>query len=223
MTERPNLIVTGFSVFPGAPVNPTEAMVRALEDDPQDLAHRCHFQTCVLDVDYATIDSQLASIADRASPDIAIHFGLAADATGFRLERYGRNRNNTERADNCGHRPEAQIVQDGIDAHETTLPRDEIATGLAAAGLPVTLDDQAGDYLCNAVFYLSRAGSCGGFQPAMSGFIHVPQLPETDGGVAGPGKRLSLVDLVEGARLICEICLDRWIQMRAGDHSPARD
>lgn len=223
MTGRPNLAVTGFSAFPGAPVNPTEALVQALKDDPGDLTHRCHFQVRVLDVDYATIDSQLASLADRSGPDIAIHFGLAADATGFRLERYGRNRSDTERVDNCGHRPNAQIVQGGDDAHESTLPRDDIASGLAAAGLPVTLDDQAGDYLCNAVLYLSRAGCCGEFQPAMSGFIHVPQLPETDGGIAGPGRRLSLTDLVVGARLICSICLDRWHEKRAGDFSPAHE
>ena len=210
MTARPRLLLTGFSVFPGAPVNPTELLVNELLKSPGQFAGRCEFRAEILDVDYATIGVQLQAIAAEFEPDIALHFGLADDATGFRLERYGRNSADSSRRDNKGGKSSGIVVEGGPDRFESTLPRTQIAAALDNAGLPVSLDDQAGDYLCNALFYLSRAGACGGFKPPMSGFIHVPQLPQADGGVAGEGARLPLADLVYGARTAIDVCVQDW-------------
>ncbi len=206
----PKLLVTGFSVFPGVPVNPTEMLARELERNPGDIAGRCDFRAAVLDVEYSTIGGQLARIAREFAPEIAIHFGLAADAKGFRIERFGRNAASDSQPDNTGATWTGALVPGGPERRQSTLPRAEIAAALKAAGLPVTLEDQAGAYLCNAVFYLSRSGTCGKFRPQMSGFIHVPQLPLEDGGIPGEGTRLSLGDLLHGARLAIATCVEHW-------------
>lgn len=214
---KPNVLFTGFSVFPGAPVNPTEALVRELRNQPGDVGDNCTFRTEVLDVDYSSIGNQLADVAEEFAPDIAIHFGLAAEATGFRLEKLARNVAATDRPDNIGNYSGGTIVGSGPSQFESTLPRTNIFDALTRSGLPATLDDQAGDYLCNAVFYLSRSGQCGAFSPNMSGFIHVPQLPVEDGGISGDGVRLPLADLVRGARIVIDICITHWKRKRAAD------
>ncbi len=45
------ILVCGFSSFPGAPHNPTEAMVRTLESDPR---HGEAFRAAVLPVEWET-------------------------------------------------------------------------------------------------------------------------------------------------------------------------
>ncbi len=211
------LLATGFSAFPGAPVNPTETLMEELQKTPGTIADRCNFKAAILDVDFATIGDQLAKIAEKFAPDIALHFGLDADAAGFRMERFGRIGCAIDRPDSSGGYSSGKIVTDGPAQFESTLPRAEISKALVESDLPVSLDDQAGDYLCNAVFYLSRSGNCGAFRPEMSGFIHVPQLPVEDGGVPGGGSRLTLSDLAKGARLAVDVCINQWNDKRAAE------
>ncbi|MEX0344577.1 MAG: hypothetical protein AB3N20_06610 [Rhizobiaceae bacterium] len=208
--SKPKLLLTGFSVFPGAPVNPTEALVHQLRRQPDDIGEKCTFRAEVLDVDYSTIANRLAAVADEFAPDIALHFGLAAEATGFRLEKFARNVVATDRPDNAGNYSRGTVAESGPVHFESTLPRTEIVEALKTNSLPAMLDDQAGDYLCNAVFYLSRSGQCGAFSPSMSGFIHIPQLPAADGGIRKDGARLPLADLVRGARIVINVCITHW-------------
>lgn len=216
MAIAPKILVTGFSVFPGTPVNPTEAMVRELLRNRGAEADDHQFRAKVLDVNFATIGSQLAAIAEEFEPDIALHFGVAAEATGFRLEQYGRNVAASDRPDNTGGTSAGTLITGGTAQFESTLPREEIAAELRAANLPVSLDDQVGDYLCNAAFYLSRSGTCGAFCPKMSGFIHVPQLPEAEGGLPeDETERLPLSDLLQGSKIAIRTCLTVWNEKRA--------
>lgn len=213
--EYPNVLVTGFSVFPGAPINPTELLVKALRLDMAGYAGKCRFDARVLEVDFATIGDQLAAIALEFEPDIALHFGLADEARGFRFERFGRNMSATDRPDNSGGYSMGVMVVGGAERFESTLPREQIASALDDAGLPASLDDKAGDYLCNAAFYLSRSGQCGAFRPTISGFIHVPQLPIEEGGMEGAGMCLPFGDLVRGAKIAIDICVAEWRQKKA--------
>ena len=207
MTEqrRPRILLTGFSVFPGAPVNPTEALVGSLRETPP--AIDADLKTAVFSVEYDTISAQLASICVDFQPDIALHFGLARECTGFRLERVARNTNAKARPDNLGNMPAAAAICAGPDTIASTLPLEEMGRRLAAAGLPVEWSDDAGGYLCNTVFTLSAAHACDGLQPTMTGFIHVPPL---DVDVSATGATLSLADLRRGADIILSAAIDAW-------------
>jgi pyroglutamyl-peptidase len=196
MAEAARVLVTGFEPFPGAPVNPTEWLVEELRRDPPVLDGIAAFRAEVLPVDYAKVGPRLSEIGREFRPDIAIHFGLAAECSGFRLERVARNSFAGARADNAGALPEARAICDGPETLPSGLPLDAIHDALAAAGLPVEWSDDAGAYLCNMVFTLSRAHACEGFTPAMSGFVHVPPM--------GEGKPLGDTQLLAGARAIIE-------------------
>jgi pyroglutamyl-peptidase len=206
-TRPPRLLVTGFSVFPGAPVNPTEALVGILADDPPKGEGIGSFRAHVLAVEYATIADRLAAIGREFLPDIAIHFGLARECRGFRVERVARNSHAHARPDQAGGLPETELICAGPDMLPSTLPLDLIVERLAHAGLPVEWSDDAGGYLCNTVMTLSLAHACDGLRPAMAGFIHVPPLREAepDNPVA-----MGIDDLVAGARVVIGACVDTW-------------
>lgn len=198
----PRLLVTGFEPFPGAPVNPTESLVREFVAHPPNLAGMSAFRAALLPVDYRTIGSRLSAIGRDFVPDIAIHFGLAAGCGGFRLERVARNRFEGAKLDNHGIAPVDGPICAAASMLAPTLPLQSIHDALTSENLPVEWSDDAGGYLCNMAMTLSLAGTCDGFSPNMSGFIHVP--------LAGEGARLSETRLLHGAAIIAKAALIEW-------------
>ncbi len=199
------VLVTGFGPFPGAPDNPTDWLVSQLAADPPGGEGIAAFHADVLDVEYDLVGPRLSQLGSSFAPDIAIHFGLAAEASGFRLERVARNSHAGARPDNAGRLPPALRICEGPDTLPSTLPLSAIAAGLATAGLPVEWSDDAGGYLCNAVFVLSRFHACEGLRPTMSGFVHVPLLAGQEG--ARPGA-MEAGDLLRGAHLIITAAIE---------------
>ena len=207
MTLR--VLVTGFSAFPRAPVNPSEELIAMLADRPPpegvDLSLR------VLPVEYGRVPSLLSDIGRAVRPDIAIHFGLADTARSFRLESTARNRCSMVSVDAAGNLPGAELVCDGPAKLPAMLPLREIAGALRERGLPVQRSAHAGAYLCNYTFYLSRSGSIQDFRPPMSGFVHIPYLD--DQLVALPPARrdglftLTRGQLLDGAEAIIQQCV----------------
>ncbi|MGD9916199.1 MAG: hypothetical protein AB7S80_19150, partial [Rhizobiaceae bacterium] len=210
----PRLLVTGFNAFPGAPVNPTQHLVASLLERAGELAPLAEFNAAVLDVDYRALPARLVELGKRFRPDIALHFGLAGTATGFRLERLAWNRSSLTHPDNSGYLPEWERFCEGAESLESALPLAAIHARLTEAGLPVEYSDSAGEYLCNYLFYWSRAGLAKGFRPAMTGFIHVPPLGDRAG-------EMPLDRLVEGALLIVDACVAVWKTQPAKAKGPA--
>ena len=206
---KPLILVTGFGAFPGAPVNPTEALVSRLEASSDTFDGICILQTAVFDVDYRSLPLRLETIASLLCPDIAIHFGLSAAATGFRLERVARNEIRANAPDNAGFIPDRAPDRANIcereEALASSLPLESIHDALSLQGLPVDYSDDAGGYLCNFLFYHARSGLCPGFAPAMAGFIHVPPLKA----LTTP-QGLDMETLVAGASTIIETCTAHW-------------
>jgi pyroglutamyl-peptidase len=201
---KPRVLVTGFGAFPGAPVNPTEALMAALEARKGEFADRCDLATALFDVDYRTLPVRLDELAQPSCPDIAIHFGLSAQAAAFQLERVAKNEIRPNSADNAGFIPERATICDLDDSFGSTLPLEAIHAALTAKDLPVTYSDDAGGYLCNFLFYHARSGLCSAFAPDMAGFIHVPLLS------ALPADRL-----LAGAATIIDVSIEAWNSDRA--------
>jgi pyroglutamyl-peptidase len=204
--SRPRILVTGFTPFPGAPVNPTEHLIQSLRQRPQWLESLGEIRLEVLPVEYAAVPGHLEALGRDFAPDIAIHFGLSARATGFTLERFARNANAAGRADNAGALPPPAIFDGELDL-PSTLPLESIAARLAGQELPVAWSDDAGGYLCNYTFYLACSPRFSAYCPAMAGFIHVPPLLD-----AGPDNphAMSIDTLLAGARIVLETCAAEW-------------
>ncbi|MBX3569439.1 MAG: hypothetical protein KF914_15365 [Rhizobiaceae bacterium] len=210
---KPRVLVTGFEPFPGAPVNPTQALVEWLRDDPPAIGGLAAFSAELLPVDYAGIGPRLSEIGRVFAPDIAIQFGLAASSRGFRLERSGRNSFADAAPDNWGARPDDGPICGGPPLLPATLPLRAIHRALSGAGLPVEWSDDAGGYLCNMAMTLALAGACGGFRPRWSGFIHVSPV--------GEGAPLAEAAFRRGALIVVETVCAEWQAMVAAGASVA--
>ncbi|WP_133170044.1 pyroglutamyl-peptidase I [Kumtagia ephedrae] len=198
----PRVLVTGFEAFPDQPVNPTEALVGRLGQQPPVLDGMAAFRAELLPVDYAAIGPRLSGIGRDFRPDIAIHFGLAAGCGGFRLERQARNLFARARPDNRDFAPPDGPICAGPAVLPSTLPLDAIHDALVSAGLPVEWSDDAGGYLCNVTLTLSLAAACTDFSPRASGFVHVP--------LVGEGCALTERQLERGLAIMLAAVLRHW-------------
>lgn len=204
--SKPRILLTGFSAFPRAPVNPTEDLVRLIDAERWTPAGAV-LRTAVLPVEYARVPALLGEIGAAFRPDIAIHFGLAETAKGFRLERTARNRSSLNKPDAAGGLPAARAIVRGGRPIPSRLPLDVIAAVLRERRLPVQLSSNAGEYLCNYTFYLACGGTQPGYAPAMAGFVHVPFLDTQLAQLGDRGARLASLTqqaLLDGAKAIVE-------------------
>lgn len=168
----PKLLLTGFGPFPGALENPTEALIRALADEPPG-AFGAHAMTAiVLPTEYRRSWEMLRRIFERHEPDVVVHFGLNSRAKAIHVETVARNRINPARVDAAGRVPlSARARRFGPETLTATYPAEAIVKALMQAGLPAGLSDDAGGYVCNATLYRSLHAAPNGRR---IGFIHVP-------------------------------------------------
>jgi len=189
----PRLLITGFGPFPGAPANPTEALVAALAGEPPEAFGAGAFRAVLLPTDYRRSWSKLRRLYATFEPDIVVHFGLAAGAGIIRVERLANIRIDPRRPDAAGFAPRlGRAARSGSAALQSTFPAADIAAALAAAGFEAALSDDSGDYVCNATLYRSLANAPAGRRV---GFIHVP--PERV--LAAPGLREAARSILRAA------------------------
>lgn len=227
MTIR--VLATGFSVFPGAPYNPSETLIRLLEERRPQFGPGVVLETALFETSYKTVPDRLAEIGMRCPPDIALHFGLAKTARGFRLERSARNLVSSLSPDITGLIPGQGVICEGPDSHNSSLPLDTIHAALTERGIPVEFSDDTGGYVCNFTFYHSRGGLVAGFRPEMSGFVHIPYLDwqHAEMGDTVELPRLSEDMLWSGALAIIEACVSSFAANHADqtgvDDRPEQD
>lgn len=172
------LLVTGFDAFAGLERNVSEEVVRALPaawQSPQPL------QTEVLPTAYDAAGSRLRALLARLQPDAVVMLGVARTRGGIELERVALNLDDSDTADN------ASVVRAGtpIDAtgpvgYWSTLPLAAMQARLESLGVPVTISNHAGTFLCNHVFFVARAEIERQRRAVPCGFIHLPDVAADD-------------------------------------------
>ena len=176
MTARLRILVTGFGPFPGAPENPTGALVRALARKPRPAKDGVTIKAHVFPTRYRAVDRALPRLLKTYKPHAVIMFGLATRARGIRVETLARNR--------ISPHPDAGGLTPGPCAIDTASPRSlavraptaALLRALMQAGLPARLSRNAGDYLCNYMLWHGTCAAAQGQGPKLAAFIHVPPL-----------------------------------------------
>jgi pyroglutamyl-peptidase len=168
------ILVTGFSAFPGAPANPSAAIVMRLlrRHVRRFRLHGIKLQTAVLPVVYDAVARELQELVARARPDAIVHLGLASRRKQVSVETRAVNRITTLHPDAAKRRAAARAVRaGGLPALRSPLATPSLVTLMRRTGVPTQLSMDAGDYVCNQTLYTSLAS---GGAPAV--FIHVPRL-----------------------------------------------
>lgn len=168
------VLVTGFSAFPGAPANPSAAIVTRLlrRHARRFRLHGIRLQTAVLPVVYDEVMRELEVLVAHTHPDAIVHLGLASRRKQVSIETRAVNRITTLHPDAAKRRAAARTVRaGGLPALRSPLATPWLVTLMRRTGVPTHLSIDAGDYVCNQTLYTSLAS---GGAPAV--FIHVPRL-----------------------------------------------
>jgi pyroglutamyl-peptidase len=170
--RAPKLLVSGFGPFPGAPENPTEALIRALADELAETFGASALRAVVLPTDYRRSWSALRRIYGGFDPDVVVHFGLSGRAKAVHIETTGVNAVDPKKPDASGSAPRSgRARRDGPEKLSATLPTGSILAALKRERIAAQLSENAGRYVCNATLYRSLHAA-----PASRrvGLIHVP-------------------------------------------------
>jgi pyroglutamyl-peptidase len=173
------ILLTGFGPFPGAPHNPTEALVEALVRRRHPAFANVRRIGHVFHVSYQTVDRELAELIARERPDALIMFGLATRAVHLRLETRARNAITRSVADAGGIMPPStKIALDGPPALRLRSPARQLVMAARKTGVPIALSHNAGSYLCNYLCWRAAELSGG---PRLAAFVHVPLVRDAQG------------------------------------------
>lgn len=195
----PRVLLTGFGSFPGVAHNVSGELVIALATEAQNFFSEIDIHTALLPTEWSDGPMHALALQDSVAPDLILHFGVAQGCEGFRIE--------TRAVNACRLIPDAaqllpaspQLNTAGAPFYSTTIPTDAIIARLSALSLPVSVSDDAGGYLCNAVFYQSLETARATNVSRQIGFIHLP--------VDLSGPPLTLAQAVTGALEILKVCL----------------
>jgi pyroglutamyl-peptidase len=195
-----SVLLTGFEAFGPHASNPS-AEIASHFNGHIIADHR--ITGVVLACEYENSIRQLRSQIRRTNPSLVICLGLAAGRSAITPERVAVNVDDAALEDNAGVRHAGTpIVTKGPVAYWSTLPIKAIVAALVERGIPATVSQTAGTFVCNHVFYglmhhLKRRPSIRG------GFIHLP-APE---GFAGDFPTLPFEMLRDGVGIAIETSL----------------
>ena len=208
------ILITGFGPFPGAPFNPTKALVTKLvalrRPAFADIVRIAH----VFPVSYGAVDRELPRLLTEHRPDALLMFGLAARTPHVRIETRARNAVTTLWPDAEHTRVRQAAILPGAGAQSFGPHTHALLRAGLRSGLDVRPSRDAGRYLCNYLAWrgIEAARTPGG--PALAAFVHVPLVARDPG-----SRRTTMPQLVEaGEALLREtvrLARRRRLQARA--------
>jgi len=192
------VLLTGFGSFPGVPVNATAQLVPRLAEAAAAAFPDTAITFDILPVTWHGGPQASAALIDACDPDVIVHFGVSERATGFVIETLARNGCHIS-IDAGGALPPLELIDPDAPAGlRATLPCETILRRLEDDGLPASLSEDAGQYLCNAVLFHSLLRVKEGVKV---GFIHLPVT------LGEPGAALTMEQALRGGLRILEACL----------------
>ena len=207
------ILLTGFEPFGGESINSSQAVVRALRDT--NVAGRnvvvkalpCEFGSCL---------AVLGQAIEQCQPALVLALGQAASRADLSLERVAINVDDASLPDNAGASPvDLAVVSAGPAAYFSTLPIKAMVAALRAAGIPASVSQSAGTYVCNHLFYGLQHRLAG--SGVRSGFLHLPLLPEQ--AAHRPGQpSMALQTMIDGVRiaLAAALAAERDLRVSGG-------
>lgn len=145
------VLITGFEPFGGETVNPSREVVSGLDNA---IIAGCRVVARQLPCVFGESLAVLNSAIDTLSPSLVLAVGQAGGRTDITVERVAINVDDARIADNRGQQPvDEPIVADGPAAWFSTLPIKAMVAAMRSAGIPASVSQTAGTFVCNHVMY----------------------------------------------------------------------
>ena len=193
------VLITGFGPFPGIIENASEAFAPLFAYRAPELVPGVRTACAILPTQWRAVPHMLRRLLDEVQPHLCLHFGVQGGASGLVLETVARNLA-AEKTDAAGLLPHSAMLEAGAPHVLTPLSGPlRLLERANALGLPVSASVQAGDYLCNALFFHSLAAALRIDRPRLVAFLHLPVR------VGGAGRAED--DALNGEGLPLEVAL----------------
>lgn len=168
------LLLTAFTPFDGEKINPALEAVKLLKDKIENVE--------IVKFEVPTVFGKSIQLVfdaiDKEKPDFVLSIGQAGGRAEITPERVAINLDDARIPDNEGNQPiDEPIFPDGENAYFSTLPVKAMVEAIREEGIPSSLSNSAGTFVCNhlmygVLYYLDK-------RPVIkAGFIHVPYIPE---------------------------------------------
>lgn len=199
-----HVLLTGFEPFDRDSINPSWEAVSALDgwrfEFPGGGAVQVHARRmpCVFGAALRALDEAI----DELQPQLVLAIGQAGGRSEITPERVAINIDDGRIADNAGRQPiDVPVVPGAPAAYFSTLPIKAVVRDLRAAGVPASVSNTAGTFVCNHIFYgLMHRMAKHPVPGQRGGFIHIPYLPEQAARFPGQPS-MSLATMVEALRV----------------------
>ena len=193
------ILITGFDPFGGEAINPALEAVKRL---PDTVGHAEIIKLEIPTVFNKSLEKIEEAIKEH-NPEVVVSIGQAGGRFGITPERVAINVDDARIEDNQGKQPvDTPVFADGENAYFTNLPVKAMVAEMVKAGIPASLSNTAGTFVCNHVMYGVLYMINKRYPHMKGGFIHVPYIPGQV--VAKPNMpSMSIEDIAKGL----EICL----------------
>ena len=207
-----SVLLTGFEPFDGESVNPSWEAVRALDGwsceaaPGQRAVVQARQMPCVFGVALRALDAAI----DAVQPTLVLCVGQAGGRSEITPERVAINVDDGRICDNAGCQPIDQPVIAGAPpAYFSRLPIKAMVRALREAGIPASVSNSAGTFVCNHLFFglMHRIATRPVAADMRGGFIHIPLLPQQAARLPGAAPSLALETVVQGLRVLVRTAL----------------
>ena len=188
------VLVTGFDPFGGEKLNPALEAIKSLPSEIQGVEVRW--------LEVPTVFYKSAKILEEEiriyQPDIVLCIGQAGGRKGLTPERVAINQDDARIPDNEGNQPiDLPIQLDGPPAYFSSLPIKAMVQAIKEEGLPASVSNTAGTFVCNHLMYQVLYLVEKEFPTIKAGFMHIPYMMEQV--IDKPNTpAMDLVDIVRG-------------------------
>ncbi|MGS0754539.1 pyroglutamyl-peptidase I [Roseateles sp. GG27B] len=203
------ILLTGFEPFGGESINPSWELARALDGHAiGEATVAARLMPCV----FGSALHELHRALAQTRPVLVLALGQAGGRSELSLERVAINLDDARIPDNAGAQPiDEPVLAGGPTAYFTSLPIKAMVAGLRAAGIPASVSQTAGTFVCNHLFYGLQHQLQG--SGVRSGFMHIPLLPEQAASMSGQAS-MALPVMQAGVRLALELALQHTVDLR---------
>ena len=169
------VLVTGFDPFGGEKLNPALEAIKSLPSEIQGAEVRW--------LEVPTVFYKSAKILEEEiriyQPDIVLCIGQAGGRKGLTPERVAINQDDARIQDNEGNQPIDRPIQlDGAPAYFSSLPIKAMVQAIKEEGLPASVSNTAGTFVCNHLMYQVLYLVEKEFPTIKAGFMHIPYMME---------------------------------------------
>ena len=189
------LLLTAFDPFGGSPINPALEAVKLVADKVGDVEIVKLEVPTVFGKSVATVAAKMAEV----KPDAVLCIGQAGGRYDLTPERVAINLDDARIQDNEGNQPiDVAIFEDGAPAYFSNLPIKAMVAKIREAGLPASVSNTAGTFVCNHLMYGVLYHIAKSYPGVKGGFMHVPFVPSQTVNRPTPAPSMCEQDIARG-------------------------